>query len=402
MGTDEGAPRGSSARAGSTPTNPKGRVLVADDEPGLVRVYKRVLAAAGYIVDVANDGAEAAERLKSADYDAIVSDISMPGMDGLELLRTVRQRDLDVPVVLVTGDPAVGTAVRAMEFGAYRYLTKPFDLDHLKEVIDGAVLVYRMAKLRRRALELYGDPDKQVGDRAGLEASFGRAMDTLWIAYQPIVRFEAKEVYGYEALMRTTEPTLPHPGAVLDAAERLGRLRELGRAVRDKAAEGFANAPAGATLFVNLHTLDLSDDGLLAVTAPLTKIASRVVLEITERAALDEVKDARARVAALRAIGFRIAIDDLGAGYAGLTSFAQLQPEVVKLDMSLVRDVHKEPTKRKLIHSMTQLCREMGMLVVAEGIETQDERDALSGLGCQLLQGYLFARPGRPFPDVVW
>jgi EAL domain-containing protein (putative c-di-GMP-specific phosphodiesterase class I) len=361
-----------------------------------------VLVAAGYQVEVASDGAEAAERIKSAEYDAIVSDISMPGMDGLELLRTVRQRDLDVPVILVTGDPAVGTAVRAMEFGAYRYLTKPFDLDHLKEVIDSAVLVYRMAKLRRRALELYGDPDKQVGDRAGLEASFGRAMSTLWIAYQPIVSFETKEIYGYEALMRTTEPTLPHPGAVIDAAERLGRLRELGRGVRDKAAEGFAAAPDGVMLFVNLHTLDLSDDALLAVTAPLTKIASRVVLEITERAALDEVKDARARVAALRAIGFRIAIDDLGAGYAGLTSFAQLQPEVVKLDMSLVRDVHKEPTKRKLIHSMTQLCREMGMLVVAEGIETVDERDALSGLGCQLLQGYLFARPGKPFPTVVW
>ena len=384
------------------PVDPKGRVLVADDEAALVRVYRRVLVNAGYHVDVANDGAEAAERLKSADYDAIVSDISMPGMDGLELLRIVRQRDLDVPVVLVTGDPAVGTAVRALEFGAYRYLTKPFDLDHLKEVIDSAVLVYRMAKLRRRALELYGDPDKQVGDRAGLEASFGRAMKTLWIAYQPIVRPETKEIYGYEALMRTTEPTLPHPGAMLDAAERLGRLRELGRAIRDKAAEGFAGAPEGTSLFVNLHTLDLCDDALSSPSAPLSKIANRVVLEITERAALDEVKDARARVAALRGIGFRIAIDDLGAGYAGLTSFAMLQPEVVKLDMSLVRDVHKEPTKRKLIHSMTQLCREMGMLVVAEGIETVDERDALSGLGCHLLQGYMFARPGKPFPAVTW
>jgi EAL domain-containing protein (putative c-di-GMP-specific phosphodiesterase class I) len=172
--------------------------------------------------------------------------------------------------------------------------------------------------------------------------------------------------------------------------------------VRDRAAEGFAGAAEGTVLFVNLHAGDLCDDSLLASSAPLSKIARRVVLEITERAALDEVKDARARVAQLRQMGFRIAIDDLGAGYAGLTSFAQLEPEVVKLDMSLVRDVHKEPTRRRLIHSMTELCREMGMLVVAEGVETESERDALAGLGCQLLQGYLFARPGKGFPPVSW
>ncbi len=389
------------AVSSAPPPNPKGRLLVVDDEPALVRVYKRTLHAAGYSVDAAGDGREAAERIKSNDYDTIVSDITMPGMDGLELLRIVRQRDLDVPVVLVTGDPNVGTAVRALEYGAFRYIAKPFELEHLREVVDTAVLMYRMAKVRRRALE-YGDPDKQVGDRAGLEASFGRAMKSLWLAYQPIVRCESRQIYGYEALVRTEEPTLPHPGALLDAGERLGRLREIGRAVRDAAGITFAGAPDGAILFVNLHAHDLDDDALLVPDAPLARIASRVVLEITERAALDDVKDARARVAALRAMGFRIAIDDLGAGYAGLTSFAQLQPEVVKLDMSLVRDVHLDRTKQKLIQSMTQLCHEMGMLVVAEGIETREERDTIAHLGCPLMQGYLFARPALPFPSVTW
>ena len=98
----------------------------------------------------------------------------------------------------------------------------------------------------------------------------------------------------------------------------------------------------------------------------------------------------------------RIAVDDLGAGYAGLTSFAQLEPEFVKLDMSLVRDVHRVALKRKLIRSMTTLCKEMGIVVVAEGIETVEERDNVIALGCDLLQGYLFAKPGRPFPEVRW
>src|SRR5207248_2195615 len=85
MSTDRGATRDGPASKSSAPANAKGRVLVADDEAGLVRVYRRVLMAAGYAVDVAGDGAEAAERIESKEYDAIVSDISMPGMDGLEL-----------------------------------------------------------------------------------------------------------------------------------------------------------------------------------------------------------------------------------------------------------------------------------------------------------------------------
>jgi EAL domain-containing protein (putative c-di-GMP-specific phosphodiesterase class I) len=113
------------------------------------------------------------------------------------------------------------------------------------------------------------------------------------------------------------------------------------------------------------------------------------------------VKDVRARIAALREIGFRIAVDDLGAGYAGLTSFALLEPEIVKLDMTLVRDVHQSATKRKLIRSMAELCKDMGMLVVAEGVETVEERDCLVELGCDLLQGYYFAKPGKPFPEIA-
>jgi EAL domain-containing protein (putative c-di-GMP-specific phosphodiesterase class I) len=126
------------------------------------------------------------------------------------------------------------------------------------------------------------------------------------------------------------------------------------------------------------------------------------VLEITERAALEEVGNVRSRIATLRELGYRIAIDDLGAGYSGLASFAQLEPEAVKFDMFLVRDVHREPTKRKLLQSMMTLFREMGKLVIAEGVETPEERDTLAEIGCDLMQGYLFARPGKPFPEVRW
>jgi len=114
------------------------------------------------------------------------------------------------------------------------------------------------------------------------------------------------------------------------------------------------------------------------------------------------VPDVRSRIAALRDIGYRIAVDDLGAGYSGLTSFALLEPEFVKLDMSLVRGIDTNVTKQKVVRSMTSLCREMGMKVVAEGVETPTECDVLVNLDCDLLQGFLFARPGKPFPEVQW
>ena len=103
-------------------------------------------------------------------------------------------------------------------------------------------------------------------------------------------------------------------------------------------------------------------------------------------------RDVRERVRELRRLGFRIAIDDLGAGYAGLASFAVLEPDLVKLDGVLVKGVDREPIKRKLIGSITLLCRELGILVVAEGVETLAERDALVEQGCDLIQGFFVTR----------
>ncbi len=392
----------SSGNLAIRPGDRRGRILIADDEPMLLRGLDRVLTRAGYEVITANDGQQAAELLTQLEFDAIVSDISMPGLNGIQLLRRARETDLDVPVLLVTGAPAVETAVEALEYGAFQYLTKPVDAKRFEQAVEKAVQLHRMAVMKREALGLLGSSQALVGDRAGLEASFERALETLWMAYQPIVRASDRSLFGYEALLRSAEPTLPHPGAILDAAERLERLVQLGQTIRNSAAHPIAARPDTGRLFVNLHTRDLLDPTLTSPDSPLSKIAGRVVLEITERASLEEIKDIPSRVARLREMGFQIAIDDLGAGYAGLTSFALLEPEIVKLDMTLVRNVHKQSTKQKLIRSMTALCKDMGMMVVGEGVENVEERDALIELGCDLLQGYLFSKPAAPFPTFSW
>jgi EAL domain-containing protein (putative c-di-GMP-specific phosphodiesterase class I) len=377
-------------------------VLLVDDDPSVVRSLSRVLRARGYLTSIATNGQEAVHLVTQVDFDAILTDIAMPGMDGITLLREIRTHDLHVPVILVTGEPAVDTAVQALEYGALNYLTKPVPIDALERALDKAVHLHRMARLRQRAAELLGQTTAHAADRAGLESSLRSCFQSLWMAMHPIVDSRKQTVFGYEALLRSDESSLPHPGAVIDAAERLGQLDAMGRLVRERSAAPFVESSQTGHLFVNLHVTDLLDPDLFSPTAALAQIASQVVLEITERSSLDGVPDVRSRIASLRAIGYRIAVDDLGAGYAGLTSFALLEPDFVKLDMSLIRGVDSNSTKQKVVRSMTTLCREMGMLVVAEGVETPSECNTLVDLDCDLLQGFLFAKPGRPFPEAKW
>lgn len=381
---------------------PKGRVLVVDDETPLRRLVSRALEQAGHEVVQAEDGRAALAEVQKQTFDAVLSDIAMPGLDGVHLLRAIRENDLDVPVILLTGNPSVESAMKAVEYGAFEYLTKPVELDRIRSVISRALALGRIARAKRVAIESFDEARHRAGDRAGLEATFDRAMTSLWAAFQPIVSASNGHRYGHEALMRSREPALPHPGAVLEAAEKLQRLPELGARMRALSVEPVREAADSGYLFVNLHPRDLFDDAILAPDSPLCSIADRVVLEITERASIEAMGDARTRAAILRERGFRIAIDDLGAGYAGLTAFASLEPEIVKLDMSLVRDVEKSSVKQKLIHSMTSLCHELGMIVVAEGIETRAELQCITDLGCDLLQGFLLAKPGPPFPPIAW
>ena len=396
------APDSQKAPSSEPPPDQQVRVLLVDDDPAVLRVAERWLVKQGHAVTTATDGRQAVDLLAVQSFDVIVSDIQMPGMSGIQLLRTVRERDMDVPVILLTGAPDLETATAAVEHGAIKYLAKPLNLPVLAGAVTQAARLHRMAHAKREALELLAAGGQGIAERAALGASFERTLAGLWVAVQPIIRASDRALFGYEALMRSTVRELPHPGAILDAAERLNRLHDLGRTVRDASALIMKDLPDRGTLFVNLHSHDLLDDSLYSPESPLSAMASRVILEITERTALDDVRDLPARAAALRRMGFRLAIDDLGAGYAGLTSFATIEPEVVKLDMSLVRDIDKNATKRKLVRRMTELSHEMGILVVAEGIESSEERDEIVSSNVDLLQGYRFAKPCPPFPEIAW
>jgi EAL domain-containing protein (putative c-di-GMP-specific phosphodiesterase class I)/CheY-like chemotaxis protein len=376
-------------------------VLVVEDDPAVQALYVRILERAGYQVAVANDGSAAAHLLVDHTFCAVVSDVAMPGMSGIELLRCVRVHDLDVPVILVTGAADVKTAVDAVSHGAFQLLMKPIAPALLIGEVKRAARLQALDASRRQAMRLLAAEEAEEAEAELLRSDFAKALGSIWMAFQPVVRRDGT-LAGHEALLRSGEPSLPSPLAVISLAERLGAIHQLGRVVRQRAAVSFLDAPPDSLLFVNLHAHDLLDSDLFRPTNLLTQLAERVVLEITERASLDDIQELATRVADLRKLGFRIAIDDLGAGYAGLSSFALLEPEFAKIDMSLVRDVDRNKMKRGLIRLLVSTCKEMNITVVAEGIERVEERDTLLELGCELFQGYLLARPGPPFPSFVW
>ncbi len=383
------------------PAQERTRILLVDDDVAVLRVTQRRLVKAGHEVVACGGGAEALAILADAAFDVMISDIQMPGISGLALLRAVREHDLDLPVVLVTGNPGVKSATDAVGYGAFRYLIKPVPFEELDAVVTRAANVGQMARTKREYIEEFGSGKFRVGDRAGIDAMLDRALSSLWMAYQPIVRALDSSVFAYEALMRVDEPMLPHPGAVLDAAERADRIHDVGRAVRANVVAGTRGADKNWLFFVNLHPYDLLDANLFLAHSPFAALAEHVVLEITERVSLDHISHLQEKVALLRELGFRIALDDLGAGYAGLASFTLLEPEFVKLDMSLVRDIHETPTKQKIVRSMVALCHDMGQQIVAEGIESIQERDVLIESSAAICsKATCLQSQGKPFPIV--
>ncbi len=212
------------------------------------------------------------------------------------------------------------------------------------------------------------------------------------MTYQPIIRTRDGSVFGWEALLRTREPAVAGPLAFIGMAEQLGRVRELSRSIRSLVCRAAKHA-RGRVFFVNLHPDDLLDDDLFdprrrsRCSPPTSSSRSRSAVP------LDDIPDIKDRVRRLRALGFRVAIDDLGSGYSGLTSIATLEPEFVKLDRSLLSGIDGELTKRRLVGSIASLGRDMGISVVAEGVETDAERRVAAELGCDLMQGFFFRRP---------
>ncbi len=371
------------------PLEPRPRVLFVDDDPSVLGNVRRGLWRESLDLLAAGSAADALELMQSEAIDVVVSDEKMPNMGGAEFLTIVRERHPDTCRILLSGQADVDAALRAInDARVFRFLTKPCPPTVLSACIHEAL----QAREERRAMERAMVAKRREDDE---RARFLEAVGQVWVAVQPIVRADSGMLYAYETLARCEHPSIDGPLALFELATRVGAIGALEQLLRQRVSELLRMLPPDALLFVNIHPSSVRDPAFFRADNPLIPSAGRIVLELVEHETLAIDGEMLARVARLRGLGFRIAVDDLGAGYNGLNTFAAISPDVVKLDMALVRELDVMPTKRRLVAAMVGVCRELGIMTVAEGIETDAQAVQLRALGCDLLQGYLFGRPGR-------
>ncbi len=222
------------------------------------------------------------------------------------------------------------------------------------------------------------------------------APDSIVIAFQPIVDLRTGHVAGYEALSRFDDAQNRPPNAWFAQAHRCGLGYEL-EAKALAAALAVPGRPEGTYLTVNLSPSALTSE---AVARVLPRRLDDLVIEITENEVLAEDPETHAALAAVRRRGARLAIDDTGSGYAGLTSVMRLAPDVIKLDRTIVAGVADDPVKAALIESFVRYAREIDAMVCAEGIEDMRDLTRLADLDVSYGQGFGLGRPAPPWARV--
>jgi EAL domain-containing protein (putative c-di-GMP-specific phosphodiesterase class I) len=218
--------------------------------------------------------------------------------------------------------------------------------------------------------------------------------DRFHLVFQPIVDLLSGEPIGYESLSRfVVEPYRP-PNVWFDDAATVGIGTELECLAIEKALAEVCRLPDEMYASLNVSPETLLTERFHDIFADGGDLG-RLMLEITEHSRVDNYQEVHQVLAPLRERGMKIAVDDAGAGYASLSHILQLQADVIKLDMGLVRDIDKDDARRALAAGMVMFASEMGIKVIAEGVETEAEKETLQSLGIFAGQGYLLGKPAK-------
>ncbi|HEX5725942.1 MAG TPA: EAL domain-containing protein [Longimicrobiaceae bacterium] len=276
------------------------------------------------------------------------------------------------------------------------------DIAGLFEIYVGTTTLFRNPKVRPERLIYRGIREAAAAARGVESRERSRKVadlketlreEAVYIVYHPIVVTATREVYGYEALARGRSRALRSPEVLFGVAEEANLIWELSRLCRKKAIEGLEqHLEPHHLLFLNIDPHDFRDPTFryldldeLGVEHP-----ERIVLEITERTAITDYPKFQGYLREFRERGFRFAVDDAGSGYAGLGSIANLEPDFIKLDISLISGIDENFMKQNLVETMVQFANDHEIQVIAEGVEREEEYEAVKKLGVHLTQGFLF------------
>jgi EAL domain-containing protein (putative c-di-GMP-specific phosphodiesterase class I) len=288
---------------------------------------------------------------------------------------------------------------------AFPYFQSPPEVDVGHALVIHNPLVHVERVLRRAlasAVELaaHERTSQRIQDRERIQDVIVRGR--IVTAYQPIFLIHDRTILGFEALTRGSRGTgLETADALFGAASDHGFLMELDRLCRERALLNSGRVPSNARLFVNTLPATIRDPQfrgkpLIDFLDKVQVSPDRIVIEITEKLVIENYSLFREAMAYYTDLGMSFAVDDVGAGYSGLEAIARLKPHFLKIDTNLVRGVHESSVNREMVKALSALGRGIGSTVIAEGIHTEEEVQALASLGIAYGQGFYLARPESP------
>jgi EAL domain-containing protein (putative c-di-GMP-specific phosphodiesterase class I) len=385
------------------------RVLIIDDEEESILLLQAMLQRVDRLVTVTTTEAKRATELFAQHRpDLVLLGLQIGDTDGVELMEMLQTQVAEhdfVPMVVMSAHTDPVARERVLAAGAHDLLTKPLEFS---EVVLRTRNLLRTRSLhlhvesQRAALEeqlLQHETQERINSEHRREATerirsvlSRRAITT---AFQPIADLRSGDVVGLEALSRFDSEPRRGPDRWFAEASEVGLGADLELAAVEVALSQLDIVPEDMFVSINVSPQYLAD-GLLN-TVLSGRHARRIVVELTEHAKVDDYEPLLECVSMLRARGVRAAVDDAGAGFASLQHILRLGPDLIKLDLSLTRDIDADPVRRALASSLVTFAFDVGAEIVAEGIETSSEQQALSSLGVGMGQGYHLGRPG-PLP----
>jgi EAL domain-containing protein (putative c-di-GMP-specific phosphodiesterase class I) len=345
--------------------SPRSRILVVDDEPAMCQFLLMILGAKGYQVESVHTGQEALTA--AADCNLILLDLHLP--------------DVDNTYKKLKEDPS----------------TKHIPIVTLSVPVKPEKLLHQIGEVLRRR-QVHVKEKEEVAEDIVEELKNIIRDQAITPYFQPIYLLNPMRLFGMEVLARpNTDGPLNNPETLFKVALRCGLYYEVEMIVWRKAIEcAKKNFNQREFLFLNCSPYLIESDQMENVKAIFKEIgldARRAFLELTERSAINEEQLFYDRLSGFRKSGFRIAIDDMGAGYASLEAIIKTRPEVVKIDREIVLGLTEDPFKRSIVKLIVAFCRENSIICIAEGIEQKRDLDMLLDLGVQAGQGYYLYKP---------
>lgn len=360
-------------------------------------------------VSTAADGYAALEIVMSpgAAIDIIISDLDMPGMDGLEFMRHVGEAHIPVSIILAS-------AMESVLLDSVETMTRAYGVKILG-VIQKPITPEKLAALIKLHLPAQANPNLTQTDALSFtieEIVQGIRNDEFEPFFQPKVELASGRIKGAEALARWRHPQkgIVGPYAFVGLLEEHDHIDKLTWLMLSKAVdfccEWRTKSGLDVSVSVNVSAKSLTDMNFADRVTELVKCKSldcrNIILEVTESAATTDIGHSLETLSRLRMKGFGLSIDDYGTGYSSLQQLARIAFTEIKLDQSFIKSATTQQAARIILQSSIDMAKKLGIVTVAEGIETENDWDLLRELGCDLAQGYLIAKPLEASEFLTW